>query len=180
MIRWLLHKAFDAFARAADYDTSYLHEITDVSPGAAARYFGLPLLSRMSDPAPDVWAGAALASVLEGDCGPCAQLVVNGALQAGAPSAQITACLARDFENAGDVGLGFRFAEAAIADRAELDSLRAEIVEKHGQKAVISATYAAATCRAYPVLKRGLGYGKVCQAVEVAGRTVPVAYASGA
>ena len=52
MFKWLLHKVFDRFAVTADYDTTYLHEVTDVSAGAAVRYFGLPLLSQMSDPAP--------------------------------------------------------------------------------------------------------------------------------
>ena len=179
MIKWTLHKLFDKFGEVADYDTTYLHEITDVSAGAAMRYLGLPLLSQMSEPAPEVWAGAALASVLEGDCGPCVQLVVNGALDKGIDSARLKACLARDFENAGEVGLGFRFAEAAIQDAGELDALREEIRRKHGEKAVISASYAAATSRAYPVMKRGLGHGHVCRAVSIAGQSVPVQRAYG-
>lgn len=178
MLKWLLHKTFRKFGEVADYDTTYLHEITEVSTGAALRYFGLPMLSQMSKPAPDVWAGAALASVLDGDCGPCVQLVVNGALRAGVDPAGITACLARDFDAAGDLGLGFRFAEAAIADGGELESLRAEIVERHGRKALISASYAAATCRAYPVMKRGLGHGHACRAVSVDGRTIQVSQAA--
>ena len=176
MIKWLLHRAFDRFAAVADYDITYMHEVTDVSSSAAVRYLGLPMLSQMSDPAPEIWAGAAIASVLEGDCGPCVQLVVNSALRADLDPAKIKACLSRDFEAAGDMGLGFRFSEAAINDSQELESLREEITQKYGQKAVISASYAAATCRAYPVMKRGLGYGKVCQAVSVNGQTVPVAH----
>ncbi len=172
MLKWMMHKVFDRFAAAADYDTTYLHEVTEVSAGAAVRYFGLPLLSQMKDPAPEIWAGAALASVLDGDCGPCVQLVVNYALGAEVEPEKIRACLAREFEAAGDVGLGFRFAEAAIEDSEALDSLRQQIAGKHGEKAVVSASYAAATCRAYPVMKRGLGYGKVCRAVVVGGETV--------
>ena len=176
MLKWLLHRAFDRFAKVADYDTTYLHELTDVSSSAAVRYLGLPMLSQMSDPAPEVWAGAALASVLEGDCGPCVQLVVNGALRADQDPEKISACLGRDFEAAGDMGLGFRFAEAAISDGQDLPALREEIIEKYGEKAVISASYAAATCRAYPVMKRGLGHGQICQAVDVNGLRVQVAH----
>lgn len=172
MLKWLLHRVFDRFARTADYDTTYLHEITDVSTGAAVRYFGLPMLSQMSGPAPDIWTGAALASVLDGDCGPCAQLVVNNALRIGTESEKIKACLHRDFESSGEVGLGFRFAESAINDCDDLDSLRQAIAKRHGQEAVIAASYAAASCRAYPVMKRGLGYGKICQAVSVDGQTI--------
>ncbi len=178
MMKWLLHKIFRKFGALADYDTTYLHEITDVSTSAALRYFGLPMLSQMSGPAPNVWAGAALASVLDGDCGPCVQLVVNSALRARVDPARIAACLRRDFEVAGDTGLGFRFAEAAIRDGEELQSLREEILEKHGQKAVIAASYAAATCRAFPVMKRGLGHGNACRAVRVDGHTIHVSNAS--
>lgn len=178
MLKWLLHKVFKKFGDVADYDTTYLHEITDVSASAAVRYFGLPMLSQMSGPAPNVWAGAALASVLDGDCGPCVQLVVNNALRARVDPAKVTACVRRNFEAAGDVGLGFRFAEAAMQDDEDLDSLRDEIIEKYGQKAVISASYAAATCRAFPVMKRGLGYGKVCRAVSVDGQTIQIPHES--
>ena len=172
MLKWLLHKAFNRFADMADYDTTYLHEVTEISAGAAVRYLGLPLLSQMSSPAPEVWAGAALASVLDGDCGPCVQLVVNSALRAEVDPGRIKACLARDFEAAGDVGLGFRFAEAAISDGKNLEELRVEVLERHGPKAMVSASYAAATCRAYPVMKRGLGHGKACQQVSVDGEAV--------
>ena len=174
MIKWLLHKAFKKFGEAADYDTAYLHSIADVSPSAALRYLGLPMLSQMTRPAPNVWAGAAIASVLEGDCGPCVQLVVNNALDVGVDPAKVTACLRRDLDAAGDVGLGFRFAEAAIQDRSDLDALRDEIESIHGAKAVIAASYAAATARAFPVMKRGLGFGRVCQAVDVEGQIIPV------
>ncbi len=174
MIKWLLHKAFKKFGENADYDTTYLHEITDVSASAAMRYLGLPLLSQMTKPAPEIWAGAALASVLDGDCGPCVQLVVNTALRAGVDPATIRACIARRFDAAGDAGLGFRFAEAAIHDREEVGALRDEIASRHGEAAVISASYAAATCRAYPVMKRGLGFGHVCRAVNVDGETIQV------
>lgn len=174
MIKWLLHKVFTKFGDDADYDTTYLHEITDISPTAAMRYLGLPFMSQMTKPAPNVWAGAALASVLDGDCGPCVQLVVDSAVRAGVEPEALRACLARRFDDAGDAGLGFQFAEAAIHDRAEISALRDEIAARHGEAAVVSASYAAATCRAYPVMKRGLGFGHVCRAVSIDGETIPV------
>ncbi|MEM7200215.1 MAG: hypothetical protein AAF628_08110 [Planctomycetota bacterium] len=169
MLKWILHKAFTRFGTTYDYDTSYLHGITDVSAGAAARYLALPLLSQMKQPAPEVWAGAALASTLEGDCGPCLQLIVNIALETGIDADKIRACLSGDLDTAGDVGLGFRFARAAIEDDATFAELRDEISASHGDKAVIAASYATATCRSYPVMKRGLGYGHACRAVTVEG-----------
>jgi hypothetical protein len=128
----------------------------------------------MKGPVPEVWAGAALASTLDGDCGPCAQLIVDMAVKAGVDEARIIACLARDFEAAGPAGLGFRFAEAAISGDLQADTLRDEIRAAYGEKAVIACAYAAASGRAYPVMKRALGHGKACQRITLGEAHHPV------
>lgn len=174
MMKWLLHRLLRRFEREFDYDASYMHEVTDISAGAGLRYLALPLMSGMHGPAPEVWAGAALASVLDGDCGPCVQLTVDAAVKAGVDPHLLRACIQRDFDNAGAAGLGFRFTEAAIRDAPNTDALRYDIARDHGPEAVVAASYAAATSRAYPVLKRALGHGKECRQVRVAGDPVSV------
>lgn len=175
MLDWLIHKAISSWSRSYNYDATYLHEIADVSSAAALRFMGLPLLSQMQQPSPALWAGAALGSVLDGDCGPCAQLIVDDAVRAGVDTGLLHACLAGRYDEAGPVGLGFRFAVAAMADTSDLDSTREEIERTYGQLAVISVSYAAASCRAYPVLKRGLGHGALCQKIELDGASLNVA-----
>ncbi|SLN45461.1 hypothetical protein PEL8287_02332 [Roseovarius litorisediminis] len=167
MIKALLHRMLRKFESDFDYDASYMHEVTDAWPGGSLRYLGLSIFSQTRGPEAEIWAGAVIASTLEGDCGPCAQLVVNMAVKAGVDPDQIAACLRRDFERAGAVGLAFRFAEAAIHDRPEVDTLRVAIFHAYGQKAVIAASYAAASGRVYPVLKRGLGHGQACQQIRL-------------
>ena len=155
MMKMILHKLVSRFERQANYDSTYWHEIIDVSPGAALKLAFLPMLSQHRGPAPEVWAGAALASVLDGDCGPCAQLVVDSAISTGVSPEKLAAAARNDFTASGDVGLGFRFAQASINDDETCDALRQEIRKTHGDEAVIAAAYAAATARAYPVLKAG-------------------------
>jgi len=167
MIKFILGKMLRSFGRSNDYDITYMLEVNNIWPMAALRYLGLTAVSQMKGPAPEVWAGAVLASTLDGDCGPCAQLVVDMAVKAGVDEAHIAACLARDFAAAGPAGLGFRFAEAAIAGDLVADALRDEIRASHGDKAVIAAAYAAASGRAYPVMKRALGHGKACQQITL-------------
>lgn len=174
MIKWILHRVFNAMSERYDYDTSYLHEITDIWPGAAVRYFGLPMLSQMRGPSAELWAGASLGSVLDGDCGPCAQLVVDNALAAGVPAAALQACVIGDYERAGAVGLGYVFANASINGSNDLQTLRETIVREHGEKALLSAAYAAAVSRSYPVLKRGLGHGQACQQLRIEGKDLRV------
>ncbi len=174
MIRFFLNRKLRQFEAAFNYDASYMRDIIDVWPGAGARYVGLSMFSQMQGPVPTVWAGALLASTLDGDCGPCAQLVADMALAAGVRADQLGACLARDFSSAGPAGLGFRFAEAAINDLPDLDGLRREITDTYGQKAAISAAYAAAAGRAFPVLKRATGHGTACQQIKLGGVMHPV------
>ncbi|MEL7032529.1 MAG: hypothetical protein AAGL97_00810 [Pseudomonadota bacterium] len=168
MIKWLLRRTARAFGKSYDYDVSYMLDVIDESAGAGLRLSGFPLISQYRGPkaAQQVWAGAIFASTLEGDCGPCAQLVIDMALEAGADPAQMKACFDGDPQRAGDIGLGFRFAMAAIHGQVEVDDLHAEIQSKYGRRAVIAASFAAATGRFYPVFKRGLGYGHACLQLE--------------
>lgn len=174
MMRWLLNSGFRRFARQKAYDTTYMQEVTDAWPGAGLRYLFLPALTRLTGPDPDIWAGAILASVLDGDCGSCAQLVCDDAVATGVDPERLAACLRRDFEAAGAVGLGFLFAEAAIEGALDADSLRAEIVRRYGPRAAIAAAFAAASGRVYPVLKRGLGHGGACARIRLGGEDVAV------
>lgn len=172
MLKWILHKMLGRFEQSYDYDAGYMHEVIDISTSAGLRYFGLPMLSQMRGPVPELWAGAALASVLDGDCGPCAQLIVDNAVESGVAPNLLKACLAGDFSTAGVAGLGYRFARAAIGDEPDLEKLSGEIVSAHGKKALVCAAYAAASCRAYPVLKRGLGHGSACTQLNLGGEPV--------
>ena len=85
MIRKLFHAQARKMQRAFNYDTSYMHEIIDISPGAAWGLSRLPAFYKYRGaPAGQIpWTGALLASTLDGDCGPCAQLVVDMALAGG-------------------------------------------------------------------------------------------------
>ncbi len=98
-----------------------------------------------------------LASTLDGGCSQCADLIVKQAVEAGVSEEKLAACRQGNAKQAGDVGLGFRFALAAIQNDAARDELRHEIDQRYGGSAVVSATLAAATGRMFPVMKRGLG-----------------------
>jgi hypothetical protein len=168
MIKYLVGKSVAAMKKRYDYDAGYLLEVAEASTGGVLRLGFLPLLSQYQAGVPvDVWAGAAMASTRDGDCGPCLQLVVNAAIEKGADTAALRAALQGDYELAGDTGLGYRFGLAAIRDGVELDPLRDELQQRFGEQSVISLSIAAATGRAWPVIKRGLGHGRSCQAVTI-------------
>lgn len=167
MIRSLLKTGYRRFGCRYGYDTGYMAHIADTSVSAGLRLTAFPLISQYRGPTLDLWAGALLGSTLEGDCGPCAQLVVDVAIEAGVPADRLALCIQGRAEEASDVGLGFRFAQAAIADAPELGTLRIEIESRHGPAAVTAASFAASSGRMYPVLKRGLGFGHACSVLSV-------------
>lgn len=176
MIKSLLKFGFRMFGRRYDYDTSYMSHVADTSISAGLRLSLFPLVSQFRGPraAQDVWTGALLGSTLEGDCGPCAQLVMDMAVEAHVPADQLAQCIKGEAESAGDVGLGFRFAQAAIAGDPELEVLRREIERRFGAAAVTAVSFAAANGRMYPVLKRGLGFEQSCRSISVRNETVKV------
>lgn len=178
MIKHLLRMGIKKFSARYSYDASYMSHVVEHSTSAGLRLLALPLYGQFRGPekALGIWAGAVVASTMEGDCGPCVQLVVDMALEAGVPAGQIELCLQGRAAEAGQMGLGFRFAQAAIADLPELEALRHEIEEGFGPEAVIAASFAASSGRVYPVLKRGLGYGHTCSRVSIENRMIEVAH----
>ena len=177
MIRAILHWATRLFERRYDYDASYSHEVIDIAAGAGFRLALFPLLTQYRGPkaARGVWAGALLASTMEGDCGPCVQLVVDVAVEAGVAPEALAACAEWRSSDAGDVGLGFRFAMAAIADDPQTDALGNEISALYGEGARLAASFAAASGRFYPVFKRSLGHGQTCARLRINGHEIAVA-----
>ena len=172
MLKWLLHRLTDRFESRYQYDAAYLHEIIDVSPAASLRLSKLRSITSYSGPYPEPWAGAALAATLHGDCGPCAQLVVDMLLEAGIRAEQLQACLESDWATAADVGLGYRFARATLNGSGEVDALRERIVHRFGQHGLIAIAYATSTFEVYPRLKRALGFHQHCQSLDIVPVTV--------
>lgn len=181
MIRAILHWGMRKLEQRYEYDASYGHHVIDVSRGAGLRLALFPMVSQYRGPKAGqmVWAGAMFASTHEGDCGPCAQLVVDMASEAGVPPELLRACAEGRAGDAGDVGLGYRFAMAAIRDTPDAVHLGEKITSLYGEEARVAASFAAATGRFYPVFKRGLGHGQVCASLRFDGAEVALAKKAG-
>lgn len=176
MIRTITRRAADSMAQRYQYDASYLNAVAASSSGAAIRLGLLPLFSQyQGNISAALWAGAAVGSTLDGDCGPCAQLTIDMALERGVPAPLLNAALQGHWDEAGEVGLGMRFATAAITDSPDLPELQAQVKQAYGDAGLATLSIVSATARAWPVIKRGLGYGKVCQSVYVDDQKVDLA-----
>lgn len=174
MIKSLLHRQVQKFAGPFGYDATYVHEIIDTSTRAALKFTLFQMIARPTKdvPAAALYAACIAAAVSE-DCGPCAQLVVSMALQAGVAPSTIAALLRGDLEAAGkDAELGFRYGVAVAQNTADTVSISDAVEQRFGKQGLVTLAFAVAFGRVYPTVKRGLGHGAACAKIKVADETI--------
>ena len=176
MRSWIARRMLRATGKRYGYDTSYLDMMLKESPSAFFKFAAVMKVAGHREVVP-VEAGfvAKLVGALAEDCGPCTQLCIDMALEAGMPKDQIEAVLRRDVSamNSATV-LGFRFADAVARRSPDDDERRDAIRARWGEKGVIDLTLALQMGRMFPMVKAGLGYAKECRRVIVDGHNVDV------
>jgi len=177
MLKSIVRNRLRARTKRYDYDVSYMEHILDVSPPAFFKFVKLMDLAQHRESAPiDAYFAAKIAGARAEDCGPCTQLVVNMALEAGMRRDQIEAVLTRNYEAMrDDTALGLRFAEAIINRATNEDEVRDAVRSAWGEKGVIDLTFSLQVGRVFPMVKAGLGFAKECQRVTVGEKLVDVA-----
>ena len=176
MRSWIARRMLRATSKRYGYDTSYLEMMLKVSPSAFFKFAAVAKAAGHCEVVPvEASFAAKLVGALAEDCGPCAQLCVDMALEAGMPKDQIEAVLRRDPRamNSATI-LGFRFADAVVRRSADDDEFRDAVRAQWGEKGVIDLTLALQMGRMFPMVKAGLGYAKECRRVTVDGHHVDV------
>jgi hypothetical protein len=176
MRSWIARRTLRAFAKRYGYDVSYLLMMLNQSPAAFFKFAPLMKAAAHREAVPiDASFAAKMVGALAEDCGPCTQLVVDMALEAGMPRDQIEAVLRRDPRAMNEATtLGFRFADAVVRKATEDDEFRDAVRAQWGQKGVIDLTLALQMGRMFPMVKAGLGYARECRRVTVDGHNVDV------
>lgn len=169
LLRPLVMGRIAAFERRYRYRMDYARQLYDASPAAfwqLAKLFGIaggvPGLS------PAMLVAAKFAATRREDCGPCAQLVLDLALEAGVPAAALRALVAGDATAMPeDMRLAWRYAEAALARDPESETHARALGERLGPQAVAGVALALGVARTFPTLKYALGHGRSCQRLVV-------------
>lgn len=176
MRSWIARRTLRAFAKRYGYDVSYLEMMLNCSPSAFFKFAPVMKASAHREAVPiDASFAAKIVGALAEDCGPCTQLVVDMALEAGMARDQIEAVLRRDPRAMNEATtLGFRFADTVVRRAAEEDEFRDAVRAQWGQKGVIDLTLALQMGRMFPMVKAGLGYAKECRRITVSGHNVDV------
>jgi len=174
MFKRLIAARLSAFERRYHYDMSYLRHVLKTRLRAFLTFASVTSLSTYRDKVPlDAWYAAKLAATLHEDCGPCTQLVMRMAEEAGVSHGTLRAILQHNFATLNsDAALGLSYAEAVLTNAAELDDLRDEVRKQWGERGLVSLAFGITSSRLFPTLKRALGYAQHCSVLDVAGERV--------
>lgn len=180
MLRRCLLSQLDNLERRYGYDAGYMRLMARVSPMSALKFGFVALLVDAKVAPPEALAAAGIAGTLAEDCGPCTQILVDIATEAGVAPPVLRAILVGDEAAMGEAAaLAWRFARASLArDMARCDPSRDEIVRRWGEAGLVAIGLSLTKARMYPTLKYALGYGKACSRVTVAGEPAPLALAA--
>ncbi len=175
MLRAFLRNQVSRFGHRYGYDTGYLAEAVEADPLAVLKLALAQAASRHRRGIPAApYHAARIRTVASEDCGPCTQLAVNMALEAGVEAAHVRAIVGADYARLPDgTALAARFADR-LAARLPADQERQAIRRQWGEPALISLSLAIATCRLYPTLKAVLGHGLACARVTIGSESVTV------
>ena len=169
-------RALNDFEAHYDYDVAYMRYMLAHAPAAYDTFAKLTDASAHREAAPlDVAFAAKLVGAVAEDCGPCVQLVADMAREAGVAPGQIEAVLTRDPAPMSDeTALGFRFADAVVRAAPHEDEAREAVLAQWGEAGLIDLVLGLQLGRMYPMVKKGLGFGKTCKRIQVGGASVPV------
>ena len=174
MLRYLTRNMIRKFGRHYDYDVSYMLYMLETTPDVMTPFNALSKLAGYRKTVPmNAHMAASVLGVLHEDCGPCTQLTVDMAREAGVAPDQIEAVLnGNNAAMAKDTALAYRFASAIINRSSDEDAARQAVRDAYGDAAVIELTLATQVVRVFPMVKAGLGYAKSGQRVSIGDREV--------
>lgn len=121
----------------------------------------MPVTAHRFEAPADLFHMARIGATLVEDCGPCALTAAEGAVRDGVDSALVNAALAAEPPE-GDLTMAFVFGAAIARQSHEAFALGDALEESYGRAVRLELALTAATVRAYPALKRGLGLSKAC------------------
>jgi hypothetical protein len=168
MLRWLINRKLDSEEKKLGESVDYIRHIVDASPGAFLRFASiLPFANSRKTLPKDAWFVAQLVALQHEDCGTCLQIGVNLARQSRVDPALIRAVLNGGDDVPPEMADVIRFTRSVVTADDDDETLRETLRERYGERGLIELSYAIASSRIPPTVKRALGYAKSCSLVPV-------------
>jgi hypothetical protein len=179
MIRSWISRRLERMGRRYNYDVGYLQLLLREDFAGFLKFSGFQTMSGHRGTLPEaVFAMASIRSALREDCGPCVQLVVDMAAEAGVRPEYLRAMVSGEPAFLPeDLAMALMYVEQVLDRDPAADELREAVTALWGEKGLISLGFAMSASKVYPTLKYALGYGKACQRVVIDGEPVSPAQA---
>ncbi len=156
-----------AIDRMSPGESEYIHDVA-AAPGGALeklKHF-MPMTMHRHEALPELFHMSRIGATLVEDCGPCAITAAEGALRDGVDRDLVNAALAADPPD-GDLKTAFVFGASIAQQSPDAFALGDAIEAQYGRTVRLELAMTAATVRAYPAMKRGLGLTKSCSITKL-------------
>jgi hypothetical protein len=173
MFNWLaplVRRQTLKFERRYHYDTHYLRQLFALSPQAFFRFRHVLDNGAFTQDVPlAALYTVKFLSIRREDCGPCAQLTLDMAREAGVAQADREAWVAGTPERlSADARLAWMYAQAVLDHAPDTAAWCEQIAARWGRRALASLALALVTARSFPAMKQALGLAQAsCQRLVV-------------
>ena len=144
------------------YDCEYMYRLLELSPEAFEKFENFMPMSYHQGSVPlEVYWVAKLTASREADCGPCLELGVKMALEAGV-SGELVNAVARGESLQGELELVRQYANAVASASGIDEELLRFMKSRYGDVVISELGVAIAAARVYPTIKRAMGLAQSC------------------
>ncbi len=159
--------SLESFENHYKYDASYLHEVLDASPEgfeAFSKFGDMGMFRKILSP--EVFFVSKIASAQTEDCGPCTELNVRMAQEAGVGDNIIRCTLSGN--GLSDELEAVRQFSIAVAFNEVKPGQVEEMKDAYGREGLAELALCIASMRVYPCMKRALGFDQSCAVTRIA------------
>lgn len=169
MLRWFFRRKLDTEEKKLGESMDYLRHIVDVSPTAFVRFASIMPFANSRKVLPkEAWYTAQFVALQQEDCGPCLQIAVNQARKDLVSVETIQAILAGEASHLSEeLAEVFEFTKTIVEAQDDPANLRDTLKERYGDRGLIELSYAIASSRIPPTVKRVLGYATSCKLITI-------------
>lgn len=158
----------ESFEAAYGYDATYMKAMLEHAPEALETFNNfVPMAGHRVHAPLEVYFAAKLTAYRYADCGPCLQLAIRFAQEAGMPAPLIKALVFDQGELPELLARTQAFARACLAGSPDCETLRSELKWELGPATLIELALVIAAAQVFPVVKRATGYYKSCSLVTL-------------
>lgn len=170
MLRYWIGRQVTASERKLGASMEYIRHVLRVSIPEVLRLRKIGQLANQRKVLPAApFHVARLVAVMAEDCGDCVKIELNLARQADVPPEILKAVVeSRPSDLPEELGDVYLFAECIAHNSGDMEPLRSKIRQRYGESGLIEMSITMALCRAFPVVKRSLGYAGACDVKSLA------------